>query len=241
MNYRGSERGSEGSGERQRWNWGNEGRDYGREYSPQSGPRWGSQEGRFGREGSYGTQGGRDWQQEDRGWDRGWDRGREWQGSGGFQRGGNWEGEFGNEQQYGRKEQQYGRNDWSDRYGSAQREMFGGRGSSSGMGTSGQHSGRGPRNYKRSDQRIEEDINEQLTRHGMIDATEIEVAVQNGEVTLRGHVDNRDGKRMAEDIAESVYGVKDVNNQIKVKQQRGQTEENKQDSETSGKRERKVS
>jgi hypothetical protein len=33
-------------------------------------------------------------------------------------------------------------------------------------------------NYKRSDDRIEEDINERMTRHGMVDATDIEVSVQ---------------------------------------------------------------
>jgi len=107
----------------------------------------------------------------------------------------------------------------------------------------GQFAGRGPRNYKRSDNRIEEDINERLTQHGMVDASDIEVTVQNGEVTLRGSVDNRQAKRTAEDIVDSVFGVKDVTNQIKVKQpgdsnQRG---ENKQDNETTGKQQRKAS
>jgi len=68
----------------------------------------------------------------------------------------------------------------------------------------------------------------------MIDASDVEVSVQNGEVTLRGHVDHREAKRIAEDIAESVFGVKEVNNQIKVKQ-RGESEETKHETETSGK------
>jgi osmotically-inducible protein OsmY len=80
----------------------------------------------------------------------------------------------------------------------------------------GSHYGRGPRNYRRSDDRIEEDINEQLTRHPEVDATEIEVNVDNGEVTLTGTVDNRNAKRIAEDVAESVSGVRDVHNQIRV-------------------------
>lgn len=84
------------------------------------------------------------------------------------------------------------------------------------QGMQGQYTGRGPRNYKRPDNRIEEDINEQLTRHAMIDATDVEVSVQNGEVTLRGHVDSRYAKRLTEDIAESTFGVKEVNNQIKI-------------------------
>jgi hypothetical protein len=76
--------------------------------------------------------------------------------------------------------------------------------------------GRGPRNYKRSDERILEDINEQLTRHPGIDATDIEVIVKDGEVTLRGHVDHRQTKRMADDIAEGVSGVKNVRNELRV-------------------------
>jgi osmotically-inducible protein OsmY len=97
----------------------------------------------------------------------------------------------------------------------------------------GQYVGRGPRGYKRSDDRIEEDINERLTQHGTIDATDIEVSVQNAEVTLRGTVDSRQAKRLAEDIADAVSGVKEVVNQIKIKQQ-GQAGESKQE-ETTGK------
>jgi hypothetical protein len=78
------------------------------------------------------------------------------------------------------------------------------------------YSGRGPRNYQRSDDRIEEDVNEALTRHPGLDASEIEVRVQNGEVTLTGTVDSRQDKRMAEDAAESCPGVRDVHNQLRV-------------------------
>jgi osmotically-inducible protein OsmY len=38
----------------------------------------------------------------------------------------------------------------------------------------------------------------------------------NGEVVLTGEVDNHRIKRMAEDIAFSVWGVKDVSNQIRI-------------------------
>lgn len=78
------------------------------------------------------------------------------------------------------------------------------------------HYGRGPRNYKRSDDRIAEDVNEALTRHPGIDASDIEVAVAMGEVTLTGTVENRLEKRMAEDTAESCAGVRDVHNQLTV-------------------------
>jgi phage-related tail protein len=78
------------------------------------------------------------------------------------------------------------------------------------------HAGRGPKGYRRSDERIEEDINEQLTRHPEIDATEIEVRVKGGEVTLMGTVDDRQSKRLAEDIVEQCSGVAEVHNQIRL-------------------------
>jgi hypothetical protein len=88
----------------------------------------------------------------------------------------------------------------------------------------GQHAGRGPKGYKRSDERIREDVNERLTDHPELDASEIEVSVEDGIVTLSGTVDDRRDKRLAEDIAESVSGVQDVTNNIRVSQnaQQGQ-------------------
>jgi len=76
--------------------------------------------------------------------------------------------------------------------------------------------GRGPKGWQRSDDRIRELVCERLTDHHDIDATEIEVAVQNGEITLSGTVDDRRTKRLAEDVAESVGGVKDVHNHLRV-------------------------
>jgi hypothetical protein len=76
--------------------------------------------------------------------------------------------------------------------------------------------GRGPRGYRRSDVWINEEINEALTRHPDIDATDIEVRVENGEVALTGNVDDKYAKRLAEDIAEACPGVTDVRNQLRV-------------------------
>ena len=84
---------------------------------------------------------------------------------------------------------------------------------------SGPHAGRGPKGYRRSDERIQEEINEQLMRHPNIDPSEVTVQVQNGEVTLTSTVDDRQSKRLAEDIAESCSGVSEVHNQLRV--QRG--------------------
>ena len=87
----------------------------------------------------------------------------------------------------------------------------------------GPHYGRGPKNYQRSDDRIREDVNEQLTYHHDLDATDIEVRAENGEVTLSGTVPDRRQKRMAEDAADGVRGVKDVHNQLRVQTNQGAT------------------
>lgn len=81
------------------------------------------------------------------------------------------------------------------------------------------HAGRGPRGYTRSDDRIREDVSDRLTDDAWIDASDIEVGVAGGEVTLSGTVDRRDTKRRAEDIAESVSGVRHVQNNLRLQQQ----------------------
>jgi osmotically-inducible protein OsmY len=78
------------------------------------------------------------------------------------------------------------------------------------------HTGRGPKGYQRSDERIREDVCVRLTDHPGIDASEIEVLVDAGEVTLSGTVDARTTKRLAEEVAESVSGVRDVHNQLRI-------------------------
>jgi hypothetical protein len=145
------------------------------------------------------------------------------------------EGSFG---PYGQGSGQYGR-DYGSRYGSDfgrsdyQNRGYQNRGDddrgfiervgeavSSWFGTDeGQHRhhrGRGPKGYARSDDRIREDVSDRLGDDWLVDATEIEVAVLNGEVTLSGTVDGREQRRRAEDIAESVSGVKHVQNNIRV-------------------------
>jgi osmotically-inducible protein OsmY len=79
----------------------------------------------------------------------------------------------------------------------------------------GRYAGCGPRGYRRSDERIREDVNERLTDDGYVDASDIEVGVDNGVVTLTGFVASRAEKRRAEDVAESVSGVTDVSNQLR--------------------------
>jgi hypothetical protein len=78
------------------------------------------------------------------------------------------------------------------------------------------YAGRGPKGYRRSDERIREEISDRLMEHDELDPSDIEVSVKDGEATLTGTVDSRRSKRLAEDLAERSSGVRDVMNQIKV-------------------------
>jgi osmotically-inducible protein OsmY len=83
-------------------------------------------------------------------------------------------------------------------------------------GSTPDFSGRGPKNWRRSDAAIAEDVNQRLTDHPEIDATDIEVQVSDCEVTLSGAIEHRSAKRLAEEVAESVPGVIDVHNRLRV-------------------------
>lgn len=80
----------------------------------------------------------------------------------------------------------------------------------------GPHTGRGPQDWERPSESIRNDVCERLTRHGELDASRIRVLVENGEVILEGRVESRVAKRMAEDTAETVAGVRDVQNRLRI-------------------------
>lgn len=113
--------------------------------------------------------------------------------------------------------QEFGRHGYGGGYGEARyggQEWIG----SETWRLPGPFAGRGPRGYKRSDDRIREELNDRLTAHGFIDATDIECSVHNGEVTLSGFVDSPDSKRAAEIVAEGVLGVlHDVHNHLRIR------------------------
>jgi osmotically-inducible protein OsmY len=75
---------------------------------------------------------------------------------------------------------------------------------------------RGPRNWRRSDARLLEEVSDRLMDDPKLDASEIEVAVAEGEVTLTGRVSDRAARRRAEDIAIAVRGVTHVRNDLRV-------------------------
>ena len=80
----------------------------------------------------------------------------------------------------------------------------------------GAHRGRGPKGYRRSDERIREDVSDRLTDDSWLDANGIEVAVSDSDVTLTGTVRSREDKKRAEALAESVSGVDNVQNNLRI-------------------------
>lgn len=81
----------------------------------------------------------------------------------------------------------------------------------------GPHYGKGPKGYKRSDERIREEVCEAMSRQGFIDASDVEVNVENGVVHLVGTVASRSDKRGLELIADRIHGVEEVRNEIRLK------------------------
>lgn len=127
---------------------------------------------------------------------------------------------------YGRKYSSYGSGDegersWWDRTTDEISSWFGDEDAQRRREWDRNHRGKGPKNYTRSDERIREDISDRLSDDPFIDATEIEVSVTNGEVTLMGSVDDRHSKRRAEDLTEVVSGVRHVENRLRVNQNTG--------------------
>jgi hypothetical protein len=82
----------------------------------------------------------------------------------------------------------------------------------------GEHRGRGPKGYTRSDDRIREDVNDELSNDAWLDASEIEAMVKDGEVTLTGQVASREAKHRAEHCVEDIAGVKHVQNNLRVRE-----------------------
>lgn len=81
------------------------------------------------------------------------------------------------------------------------------------------HRGRGPKSYRRSDERIREILCEHLTEDPSIDASEIHVKVEDCEVTLEGFVTDRRAKWWAEELAHRSRGVTEVHNRLRIRKQ----------------------
>lgn len=68
-----------------------------------------------------------------------------------------------------------------------------------------------------SDARIREDVSRALDTHGELDASDVEVAVRDAEVTLTGTVPSRRDKKLAKELAERCLGVRDVRDRLRVR------------------------
>ena len=79
--------------------------------------------------------------------------------------------------------------------------------------------GNAPKGYRRSDERIREDVCDLIMRRGDIDASDVTVEVHEAEVTFTGTVRDRHSKRRLEDLADDVLGVNEVHNQVKVRRE----------------------
>jgi BON domain len=78
------------------------------------------------------------------------------------------------------------------------------------------HRGKGPKGYQRTDERVRERLCEVLTDDPRIDATDIDVHVQGGEITLTGFVDSRRTKYLVEELVANTCDT-EVTNRLQVR------------------------
>lgn len=76
--------------------------------------------------------------------------------------------------------------------------------------------GKGPKGYRRSDERIKDEVCERLADDWMVNPSDVSVEVRDGVVTLEGSAQSRQMKHRIEDIADSVSGVEDIQNRIGI-------------------------
>jgi osmotically-inducible protein OsmY len=92
-------------------------------------------------------------------------------------------------------------------------------GSQWGSGSQQSFRGKGPKGFTRSDDRLKELICESLTDDHDVDASEVSVDVKDGKVTLSGTVAERRQKYLIEEFVEETGGVKEVENQLRVRKE----------------------
>ncbi len=82
------------------------------------------------------------------------------------------------------------------------------------------NAGKGPANYQRSDERIHDDASNALYQCADLDASDIEVHVESGIISLKGTVEDRISKKVAEMAVERLPGVIDVENNLVIENPR---------------------
>lgn len=76
--------------------------------------------------------------------------------------------------------------------------------------------GVGPRGYKRSDLKLKEEAMSILQQDPILDSSDIYLEVSNNVLYLTGLVDSRRDKKRAEVLIEDIFGVEDVQNQLRI-------------------------
>lgn len=76
--------------------------------------------------------------------------------------------------------------------------------------------GRRPEGYMRSDEHVRDEVCERLPRSRRVDASAVSVEVSGGTVSLQGSVSERRMKHDTEVIIEHCFGVRDIDNRIRV-------------------------
>lgn len=190
--------------------------------------RFGRQQGMEGYGRGFESQGGRQHQVQDWG-----GQGQQYQQHGGFGQQG-----YGQHEQFGQpgfgqhqQHQQFSPQGYGGQQGYGQSGGFGGQqqgnygqyGGWQPSGSFGQPGGqqarsarRGPKDYTRSDERIREAVCERLAEEPGVDVSDVTVQVQDGRITLDGSVPDRRMRHRIEDIADECWGVKDVENHVRV-------------------------
>lgn len=77
-------------------------------------------------------------------------------------------------------------------------------------------SGIGPKGYKRTDERLQDEVCDLLAKDRNIDASNLFVAVENGIVKLAGTVPKREDRYLVERAVDGIWGIVDIENGIKV-------------------------
>ncbi len=77
----------------------------------------------------------------------------------------------------------------------------------------------GPRGRRKSDESLRQEIREILIADPELEAVDIEVEVEGGAVTLRGAVVDPDARLLAEELVESLAGVREVHNRLRVERE----------------------
>ena len=78
------------------------------------------------------------------------------------------------------------------------------------------HYGKGPQGWMHSDQRMYNDVCAALAFSHEVDATDINVNVEDSCVSLNGSVFDHEMKAAATECVENVFGVSEVKNELRI-------------------------